>query len=434
MSAAHLVSTYVDTQKTSQLIFDKLMVTLALSISEHALASGGDILTDKVLELIRITTNDNLYYKVIGPGGAFIMGFEDIPLPPGGINILESNLHFYDALYWGEDVRIIAVSSLVDNPDFSGWMTTYVAQTLNDREEYVRSIMMNASLRVLIMILITSTLLSIGVVQGLRPLKKLAAAVNRRHTNNLDPIEHNDLPLEIQGVVAELNDLLQRLSLHTALTKRFVENAAHQLRTPVAALLPRSELALRHAESERERTAIGKIKQSAEQIARLTHQLLSLTHAETISINNSEFSCIDLAKVTEPRIKMFMEHNPLISLKTELKKASIHGIELFIGEVLDNLLDNAKKYGGDLQTITVRTGIEGKDSYLEVIDQGPGIAITDREKVTERFFRLENKIKGTGLGLAIIKEIIEAHQGRLEILDGPDVGTCFRACFKKISS
>jgi two-component system sensor histidine kinase TctE len=418
MSATHLYTSHLDTKITSQKIFDRLLVTLAISISEHALSSGGDLLTDSVLELIRVTTNDNLYYKVIGPDAAFVSGYEDIPEPLGGINIIESNIKFYDAIYLEQPVRVIAISALVNNSDYEGWMTTFVAQTLHDREEYVHSFLVNDFYRVVLMIIIASLLLFIGVSLGLRPLKNLQNAVDNRSENDLSPITYTNLPKEISSLVGALNSLLGRLSGHLQLTKRFVENAAHQLRTPVTALLPQTELALRNAQTEQERTALTKIKKSADDIARLTHQLLNLTYAESIFLSQSEYPTIDLAVVAKRISISFTDMYPQLDLSVSLATASINGIEFFIEELLKNLLDNAKKYSNDKVSIEVLTYQSLALSTLEVRDDGPGIPCDQIDRVTERFVRLDDKQPGSGLGLAIVKEIVEAHKGTLLICPG----------------
>ena len=415
MSGAHLLNTYLDTRKTVEGIFDKLLVTLALSISEHALSSGGDLLTDELLELIRITTNDNLYYKVIGPGGAFITGYEDIPEPVGGIQISGSNLLFYDAAYLDKKVRVIALSSLIDRPEYSGWMTTFVAQTKNERDSYVASVLFQNLWRVAFMIVIASLLLSLGVSLGLKPLRKIQSSVRSRTSQDLSPIQYQKLPAEISGLVEELNDLLARLSAYISFTKRFVENAAHQLRTPVTALLPQSELALRKAETERDKIAIGKIKDSAENIAHLTHQLLNLTHAESISLSKHGFAFFDLAALARQRVKSYNELYPQLLLSLDLKEARVFGVELFVGEIIDNLLDNARKYGQRDDTaeqtakIRVRTFVHQGQSILEVMDSGNGIPEEQQAAATERFVRLSESGVGSGLGLAIVQEIVEAH-------------------------
>ena len=430
LSTAHILSTYADTRKTAESIFDKLLVTLALSISEHALASGGDILTDDLLELIRETTNDNLYYKVIGPDHSFIMGYEDIPEPPGGIKVLERHLEFYDAYYYDQEVRIIAVSSLVDRPDANGWMTTFVAQTVNDREEYVSSILVDVLARVTLLIIIATVMLSIGISIGLRPLKQLEKSVQRRDLHDLSPISRDHLPQEIEGLVTALNDLLQRLAANLSLTKRFVENAAHQLRTPVTALLPQSALALRHAESDRERKAVGKIKQSAEKIARLTNQLLNLAYAESITLSTKDCSKIDLQLIVKRHVATFLERHPDARIDTDLGPAPLLGKRLLLGEVVDNLLDNAYKYSGNAASVTLRTRTEGDQSVLEITDRGPGIAKEHREKVFERFYRGASDPPGSGLGLSIVKEIVEAHRGSISLQTGPDgTGLCVRCVF-----
>jgi len=430
LSAAHLVSTYIDTHKTAETIFDKLLVTLALSISEHALASGGDILTDDLLELIRETTNDNLYYKVIGPDHSFIMGYEDIPEPQGGIRVLEQHLQFYDATYLEQKVRVIAVSSLVDRPESNGWMTTFVAQTLNDREAFVTSVLVDDLWRAILMIVIAAVLLSIGISLGLRPVKRLVASVEKRDMHDLSPIRPAHRPREIDSVVTALNDLLQRLSSNILLTKRFVENAAHQLRTPVTALLPQTELALRHAESDRERKAVGKIKQSAEKIARLTNQLLNLTYAESISLSSKDFSAMDLSSICDKHIAGFLERYPDAGIKTDLGPAFVMGKHLLLGEVIDNLLDNAYRYSNGRGSIRVSTRQSADESVLEIADDGPGIPEDDREKVFERFYRAAQDPPGSGLGLAIVKEIVEGHNGKVSVFPGHDtVGTVVQCRF-----
>ena len=369
MSGAHLASTWLDTRKTAEGIFDKLLVTLALSISEHALASGGDLLTEELLELIRITTNDHLYYKVIGPGGAFITGYEDLPEPAGGIGVAQNNLQFYDALYAGKAVRVIAVSSLIERPEYSGWMTTFVAQTKNERAAWVESILLQNLWRVALMIAIASGLLSVGVWLGLRPLARLQHAVHQRTSADLSPIPCRKLPREISALVSELNDLLARLQAHMQFTRRFVENAAHQLRTPVTALLPQAELAWRKAESARDKKAIGKIKTSAENLARLTHQLLNMARAESIALGGPpaagrrDFSALDLADLAARRIAAFCELYPEIEVVADLQAARARGMAYELTRYAIDDLDRAIADSEDEGFVKVLTE-PGRDRIL----------------------------------------------------------------------
>lgn len=431
LTAAYSVITFYDTQETAEKIFDRMLVTLALSISEHALASGGDLLTDDVLELIRVTTNDNLYYKVIGPDAAFVMGYEDVPEPKGGLQVLDGHVQFYDASYFDQDVRVIAVSSLVDRPEFSGWMTTYVAQTINDRNELIWSTVLNNSVLVLGLASITVVLLAVGVSVGLRPLSKLQDVIENRQSNDLRPIESESSGLgatnEISLLVGAINDLLARLSDHVSLTKRFVENAAHELRTPVAALLPQSTLALRHAESEREQRAVGRIKQSAENIARLTHQLLNLTYAESVRLSNADFPTIDLGLSTDQAISEFQSRTSDLEVKKDLVNVSIKGSTVSIGEVVTNLLDNVLVHS-DAKLAQVNVYAKEDMAYLEVLDDGRGVPAEALDKLCERFYRRNQEPNGSGLGLAIVKEIVEVHGGQLTLRLGENTSGLSVSC------
>ncbi|SEL19481.1 two-component system, OmpR family, sensor histidine kinase TctE [Colwellia chukchiensis] len=430
MSFAHFATSYHDIQKNTQKIFDKLLITLAISISEHAISSDGDLLTEDVLEVIKNTTNDELYYKVIGPDNAFIMGYEDIPAPIDEFNILASNVKFYDATFLDRPVRVTAVKTLINNDTYQGWMTTYVAQTLLDREEYMQAFLIDDLYRIAILIIITSVLLSIGVSLALRPLKKVQQSVHNRSPADLQPIKHENLPKEIAGLVAELNGLLERLTAHLAFTKRFVENAAHQLRTPVTALLPQTELALRNAKSDRERIAFDKISKSATKIARLTNQLLNLTYAESISIGQYDFPPIDLADVAKETCYIITDAYPNANITQDIQPAPTFAIAMLIEEVIKNLLGNAIKHAGENVQIILKTEQRDGCAVLSVTDNGKGIPDEFKAKVTERFFRLKSDAKGSGLGLAIVAEIITSHQGKLTITTPSNgQGTCVECIF-----
>ncbi len=169
LSIAHIANTYLETRRTSTELYDKMLVALALTISEYAIASEGDLLTGDLLELIRQATNDKLYYKVLGPNGSFVVGYEDMPAPKGGLKQINNHIELYDAEYLGRPVRVIAASIYSERPGFSGWSSTFVAQTLQDRNSYVMDAIVDNTQRLLILIIIVTALLSIGISLALRP-------------------------------------------------------------------------------------------------------------------------------------------------------------------------------------------------------------------------------------------------------------------------
>ena len=434
LSIAHIANTYLETRRTSTELYDKMLVALALTISEYAIASEGDLLTGDLLELIRQATNDKLYYKVLGPNGSFVVGYEDMPAPKGGLKQINNHIELYDAEYLGRPVRVIAASIYSERPGFSGWSSTFVAQTLQDRNSYVMDAIIDNTQRLLILIIIVTALLSIGISLALRPLKQLQKVLDTRDIHDLTRLETAHLPREINTLAQTINNLFERLTNQIALSKRFLENASHQLRTPITALTLQCDFAVRRAESERDRDDALKIKQNADRVARLANQLLRLSYSESESWGNTRRERLDLATVARQGIDRFLQQKPHFTITTDLHPAPIQGNEQLLLELLANLLENACKYAGDRGDITVSTSTEGSNVILEIKDQGPGIPEELRQLVTERFFRAHKDEDGSGLGLAIVKEITLVHRGTMQITSGDnDQGTCIRCLFRCMS-
>jgi two-component system sensor histidine kinase TctE len=433
LSVAHIYTLYHQTVRTSTELYDKMLVSLALSISEYAIASEGDLLSIDLLELIRKTTKDKLYYKVLGPNGSFLVGYSDMPQPEGGLKQINNHIELYDAVYLGQQVRVIAVSMLSDRPQFSGWSSAYVAQTLQDRNNFVMDALTDNILRIIILIVIVTLLLSIGISQALRPLKRLQTALNARDIHDLTPLETSHLPKEIETLSHTVNKLFERLGNQISLTKRFLENAAHQLRTPITALTLQSELALRKADTESSKSNIRKVKQSADRVGRLANQLLQLSYSESKAYGNPSHQKIDLAVIARKGIKRFKEETKTRHITHKLQPAIIQGDEQLLLELLSNVLENAKKYSPSDELIEVSTYVDGNNAMIEIKDQGPGIPAEFRQLVTERFFRAHNDQDGSGLGLAIVKEITLVHHGKIDISQGDNNrGTRIRCLFPHI--
>ncbi len=427
LSVAQMASIYSETQNTSTELFDRMLVSLALSISENALASEGDLLTVDLLELVERTTNDNLYYKVLGPSGSFLVGYHDMPEPPGGLKQINNHVELYDAEYLGQPVRVIAVSRFSERPSISGWSSTFVAQTLQDRKDFVASAISDNFLRLILLFLIVTVFLLIGVSRALRPMKNLQSELDARDINDLTPLHSRHLPRELGTLAETINDLFGRLEHQIQLTKRFLENASHQLRTPIAALTLQSDLTVRSAKSEEARKTATKMKKNIDRVARLAHQLLRLSYSESRAWKDIQEQELDLADVAEQSIKVFLSDTHCAEVVRSLDAAPATGKVELLKEVVSNLLENAHKYAGTGSAICVSTRTQNGRSVLEVCDRGPGIPRELRQLVTERFFRAQNDEDGSGLGLAIVKEIVIEHGGEMEITSGVDGrGTCVR--------
>ena len=137
LSMAHLLNIYITTKNTSTELFDRVLVNLALSISQYAISSEGDFLTVDLLDVIKQTTNDNLFYKMLGPDSRFLVGYTDLPDPPDGVKKIHNHIEFYDVSYLGQPLRIVAVSTLSKHSRYSGWSKTLVGQTIDDRNQFI---------------------------------------------------------------------------------------------------------------------------------------------------------------------------------------------------------------------------------------------------------------------------------------------------------
>jgi two-component system, OmpR family, sensor histidine kinase TctE len=271
-----------------------------------------------------------------------------------------------------------------------------------------------------------------ALVRGIRPLGKLEQRIRERKPDDLSPIELQEVPSEVNPLVMSFNELLQRQREAAVAQKRFLADAAHQLKTPLAGMRMQAELALRPGQSEND------VKRSLQQVgsasSRATHtvnQLLSLARSElageTVPRKPTRLSNVVAAVVLEgappaleKRIDLGYE-GPEPDKTTKLDPHSglcVLANENLLAELVRNLVENAVAYTprGGVVTARVLPATATRGPCLQVEDTGPGISVEDREHVFEPFFRvLGNEAEGSGLGLSIVREIANLHQATVYI-------------------
>jgi two-component system sensor histidine kinase TctE len=218
--------------------------------------------------------------------------------------------------------------------------------------------------------------------------------------------------------VGALNAMLVRLGDAQQRQSRFIANAAHQLRTPIAGVITQLDLA-KNASSDRE-THITHAREGAARLARLAQQVLSLAAADPLANPGAPEERCDLAEIVRTHADEWlrMVRSMDVELGFELDPAPIVGNAVLVGELASNLVHNAARYGA--RTVTVATRADAKCSTLEVVDDGAGIPREARERVFERFSRLDaQSTQGSGLGLAIVSEIAQRHRATVKLADGP---------------
>ena len=361
---------------------------------------------------------DTLIFQVRSANGAVVAGDEGLDLPPA---LNSGERAFFDSAYRGEPVRVAAVRS--DNG-----LYVQVAETLHKRNRLIWEILAAGLLPALLVALATFALAWTGVVRGIAPLASVRAQLLGRAPHDLQPLDETSAPTEVMPAIEALNRMLEQLRQSNEIQQRFLVNAAHQLRTPLAGLQMHLELLLRQDLSAEVRAEISGMHAATVRASHLANQLLALAKAEAKAENSSPASTVDLYKLADSAAHDWVQRaiRRDIDLGFMLEHAQVAGDPMLLGELLDNLLDNALRYTHRGGAVTVRCGAELGQPYLSVEDNGPGIPPAAHGQVFERFYRIQGSPgDGAGLGLAIVKEVAQRHRAalRLESPNGNGRGT-----------
>ncbi|MEY2688164.1 MAG: hypothetical protein RL375_2362 [Pseudomonadota bacterium] len=413
----------------------------ALFVASRALARqvkpvGSGLLIDfprAAKDILEADPDDLVYYTVSSPPGQFILGNHKLPLPPGPMTQDIDHPAFYDAQVTANNVitpvRVGAITLEWGEPDALQTMLVQVAKSRVSREALARDILVDTVLPLSLLILTMSALVWAGIRTGLAPLDRLREAVGGRAANDLAPIELKSAPEEVRDLAAALNSLLTAVQASVAQQRRFVNDAAHQLRTPLAGLKGQTEVALAEAGDPGLRARLTRVHESAVRSSHLVNQLLSLARAEPESPLTQVGEPLDLAdlarKVTSEWVPRALQAGADLGME-EVDDASpavlVRGHTLLLSEALANLIDNAVRYGGRGCEVTVGVRRQGDRAVLEVRDNGPGIAPDMHRAVFDRFVRATHEGTGCGLGLAIVKGIAERHGGSVTLDNLPTRG------------
>jgi two-component system sensor histidine kinase TctE len=295
-----------------------------------------------------------------------------------------------------------------------------VAETLERRERASRYLVMTTVTLAAVQLVSILFLVWLAVRRGLEPLQAVQRRLAAGSARDIEPIEERAVPEEVRGLVAALNELFARVRSNAEAQQRFLADAAHQLRTPLAGMQAQLELLLNDPAAAALKDRLGPLHDSTRRLAHTANQLLTLARAEASATTGRDFGSVDLKALAEQIV--LRETNRAVAagidLGVELAAASAHGVEWLIRELLANLVDNALRYAGSGGVVTVRCHMEGRRPVLEVEDDGPGIPVEERQRVLQRFYRPKGTPGvGSGLGLAIVDDVVRLHGGELELGD-----------------
>lgn len=268
-----------------------------------------------------------------------------------------------------------------------------------------------------------------SIERGLTPLRTLSSAITARDAANLDPVRLHRVPKEVEPLVDSLNDLLQRLSHSIDKERRFTADAAHELRTPLAAIKVQAQVALGAENPGKRRGALLQIVEGVNRTTHLVQQLLTLARLDQPEIN--VLQAVDLGDLAAQCAARYAES----ALQKELElsvsaepECLVRGDPTTLDVMIGNLIDNAIRYTQEQGRVEVSVAKQRESIVLSVKDNGPGVPEEDRRRVLDRFYRAEgNRVPGSGLGLSIVERIADAHQAKISLgegLDGKGFGVC----------
>jgi len=418
--------TYLVAKSIANGPYDRSLEASAIVLSQQVREVNGRVTLQLPLsarEILRADETDNIYYQVVGKHGEYVAGDHDLPLPTEEEEGHAGLVSLRDDRVAGNDVRV--AYTYVDLKNVSGTqpVLVQVAETLDKRARLANEIIKGVILPQFVILPLAVVLVWFGLTRGLAPLTAIQQRIRARNPGDTSPIDERAAPQEITPLVSSFNDLLAQLDQSVQTQKRFIADAAHQMKTPLAGLRMQAELAQREQSPEELRRSLAQIAGSSERTAHLVTQLLSLARMENLA-GAGGMAPLDLTALARDVVKDWLPQAWArkidLGLEGDDHPVMVTGNRLMLTEMLNNLVDNAIRYtpSGGHATVRVTADPFEPFAYLDVEDTGPGIAPAERERVMERFYRvLGTNTEGSGLGLAIVREIVQQHGGEVTIDD-----------------
>ena len=391
-------------------------------------------------EILRADDTDLVYYQVTGTSGEYLSGEHDLPMPPND-DQEDSEVRLREDVIHGEAVRVAYTWIKVDvkvaaapgkAAVSSGSVLVQVAETLKKRKTLATEIVKGTMVPQFVTLPLAVLLVWLALVRGIKPLAQLEKRIRARKPDDMSPLDDTAVPEEVAPLVLSINDLLSRLKALLTTQKRFLADAAHQLKTPLAGLRMQADLAQRETDADELKKSLKHIGQASIRATHTVNQLLALARAETTGRSLAK-QPVDLVNIVSEVMADSVPH--ALEKKIDLgydgpspaeQYTQLQGNPTLLKELVRNLLDNAINYTPEKGRITLRLMTDRYSGVLvmQVEDSGPGIPEAERELVFQPFYRaLGTNVDGSGLGLAIVLEIANQHDATISIEDASSPGS-----------
>lgn len=392
-------------------VFDRNLVMLTLAISRDVTLSGGDSLSETTSNLFKQASGGDVFYHVNGPDGSFVTGYSSPPVGTLKENLPDNTPVVFTGTHLGIAVRVVKLSEPTVVDGISGQSVVTVWQKLDQRQNFAWALAVRAVALAGLLVLTVAALVLFGIRLGLRPLIELERAIQKRSSDDLSPIERK-VPHETKGIVRRLNALFGQVTETNKARDRFISNAAHQLRNPIAGIHSMAQAIVSAADPKETKRRAMELVDETRRTGRLTDQLLSL---ERLSGRCPRLQTLDIAQlVTDigqrnaPQIL-----NKSIDFTVNVPKAElfVRGDPTMVSEAIQNLIDNALVHGGNQMTyVSLITKQQADRIEIAVENDGERIPTALAETLFDRFTQREQS-PGAGLGLAIAMEVARLNDG-----------------------
>ena len=387
-----------------------------------------------MFEFFELTATGNVYFRVATADGLVEIGHPDLPTPPASLAV--GKPVFYDAIYFGELVRVGAFMRPLTQPladSANDLLVIQVAESTGSREQFTGSFVRRALVRDALFFMVMGLVVVGGLSRALRPMTRLAAQTQAREPHDLRPLTTSDLPSDVRPLVEAVNQQIARTEALAAERRSFIDDASHQLRTPLTILRAQLDYVLREPDPVQRQLAVQALSDELGHAIRATNQLLTLARTDAAQPQSESFDLGDLAR------EVALELLPLARAKgidfgVELSAEYLtsEGDREWLQQALTNIAHNAIQHGRPQGVVTVMAASDALGYSLQVSDDGPGMDASVAQRLGQRFVKGRSS-RGSGLGLAIARSVIERHAGRLRVEPAvQDVGLCVALWWPKI--
>jgi two-component system sensor histidine kinase TctE len=413
--------------------YDRSLLGAVKSIDSSISTASGGLgveLPYRMLEFFELTAQGQVFYRVATEDGLVEIGSPDLPLPP---HPLETDKpQFHEGTYFGQAVRVGSYARELRTPVAGAQapqrVIVQVAETLEARHDFRRSLLLRTLARDVLLVLVASGLLLASIAWAMSPLDRFRQEVEGRPPGDLTPMNPEGVPAEVLPLVHAVNHHIARSREQAEARRRFVDDATHQLRTPLATLSTQVAYAQREPDPQRQREALGTIRQQLDRTIQQTNQLLALARADEAPLALQAVDAVGLAEaITRETWSTAREQGVDLGLDAPERAMPVRADPDLLREALGNLLQNAIRHTGAGTRVTVHLREQPRTDApprvcITVADDGPGLPPEDIARLGERFFRGQraHAVPGSGLGLAFVRTVAQRHGGELRVTPGED--------------